>query len=97
MTQRDIVMAVSLLAAAIVPGCGMFDQKVVYKPYEKQVPIEVPCVVDKVDEPDWATKSMPHVDPSGTNIDVAVDKLAAERHQHVQYEQKLKAASDACR
>jgi hypothetical protein len=89
---------VVLLATILCAGCGMFEQKIEYKPYPVNVPIPVPCAAAIPPEPAWATKDMPRVDPkTGENIDVAVDRLTAEREQRIGYEKKLKAATDGCR
>jgi cell division protein FtsW (lipid II flippase) len=86
-----------LLGAILCAGCGMFEQRIEYKPYPVKVPIEVPCAADLPADPVWATKDMPRVDPkTGENLDVAVDKLTAERKQRIGHEAKLKEAVKGC-
>lgn len=83
------------LAALALVGCA--GTKVVYQPYEVRVPVAVPCAAPAPEAPDWATRGMPHVDPkTGTNLDIAVDKLVAEREQRRGYEDKLRAAVKGC-
>lgn len=87
------------LAGLAVAGCGLFKSAPIeYVPYEVKVAVPTPCAAAIPPAPDWATKNMPHVDPkTGEGIDVAVDKLTAEREQHLGYEKKLRAATDGCR
>lgn len=88
--------ALAVLTVAL-SGCGLFDRPVEYVPYEVKVKVEVPCAVKMPAEPDWATKNMPRVDPkTGENIDVAVDKLTAERKQREGFEKQVKEAVKGC-
>ena len=87
-----------MVAVAALPACSLFERKVEYVPVNVKVPIEVPCSADPGPEPQWATKSMPHVDPvTGENLDVAVKKQAVEIEQRKGFEEKLKAANAGCR
>lgn len=96
--EKLIVLLVILIGLAVLlAGCGMFEQRIEYKPFEVRVPIEVPCAAQIPAEPEWATKDMPHVDPkTGKNLDVAVDKLTAEREQRIGYEDQVKKAVKGC-
>lgn len=87
------------LMALTLAGCGLFKAKPVeYVPYEVKVPVPVPCAAEIPPEPAWATADMPRVDPvTGAGIDVATDKLLAERAQRMGYEAKLKAVTEGCR
>lgn len=92
--MRQAYLAIT--AFLVGPGCAA--PPVEYVPFRVEIPVEVPCAADIPPEPVWATKNMPRVDPkTGENLDVAVDKLLAERKQHKGYEAKLKAATDGCR
>lgn len=92
MVRLSAIVLLSTLA-----GCAWTDPKVVYQPFEVKVAVEVPCAAQSPPEPEWATKGMPRVDPvTGQNLDVAVDKLTAERHQRLGYEDQLKAAVRGC-
>lgn len=94
-------IVVALLIAMVVlalSGCGMFEQKIEYKPFEVKVPIPTPCAANLPAEPKWATDGgMPRVDgKTGEGIDVATDKLTAERKQRIAHEAKLKEAVKGC-
>lgn len=85
-----------LLILLLLLGCAA--PKTEYVPYQVPVPVAVPCAAAVPPEPEWATKDMPRVDPkTGDEIDVAVDKLVAERKQRQGYAAKLKAAIEGCR
>lgn len=94
-----LMLALFAVLVVLLPGCALFKSAPIeYVPYETKVPIPVPCVAAIPPEPDWAAKNMPHVDPkTGEGIDVATDKLTAERKQRIAYEKKLIAATDGCR
>lgn len=82
--------------AILLTGCGLFEKKIEYTPFEVKVPIEVPCAAAVPPEPTWAGNEIKErVTPE--NIDVATDKLMAERKQRIGYEKKLKAAVEGCR
>jgi hypothetical protein len=92
-------LLVTLIILLLATGCASFGERPVeYVPFEVKVVVETPCAANLPAEPAWATKGMPRVDPAtGANIDVAVDKLTAEREQRKGYEAKLKAAVEGCR
>lgn len=92
---RNLTLFAAVLAA--LSGCAMFEPKVEYVPYEVKVVVETPCAAQLPAEPEWKTKGMPRVDPvTGEGLDVAVDKLTAEREQRIGYEEKIKAAVKGC-
>lgn len=87
---------IALLVVLLLFGCAA--PRTEYVPYEVKVEIAVPCTVEDPAEPEWATRDMPRVDPkTGEGIDLAVDKLIAERLQYQGYAKKLKAANAGCR
>lgn len=86
-------MASVALAALAVSGCGAFERKVEYVPYNVPVPIEVPCAVQPVDEPKWATSTLQRSD----SLDDKAKALLEERVQRMGYEAKLKAAAEGCK
>lgn len=81
------------LACLVLAGCGLFEPKVEYVPYETRVPIPVPCAAALPPEPDWATQVLRKAD----SLDEKAKQLLAEREQRKGYEAKLIAATDGCR
>ncbi|MBO2926636.1 hypothetical protein J5H83_05335 [Pseudomonas otitidis] len=57
-----------------------------------EVPVAVPCRVEEVRAPSWATATLKAGDP----LEVKVRALLAERLQHQGYELELLAALKAC-
>lgn len=85
------------VASFALSACGS-QPRIEYVPFEVRVPVPVACAAEVPTEPSWAAEGMPRVDPvSGEGIDVATDKLLAERKQRQGYEKKLKAAVEGCR
>lgn len=96
--QQLIEYVLALLLILLLSGCGAFERKVEYVPYEVRVPVEVPCAAQIPPEPAWATENMPYVNPlTGEGLPEAVDKLIAELWQRRGYEAQLLAAVEGCR
>lgn len=57
-----------------------------------EVPVVVPCRVEEVAVPPWATATLKAGDP----LEVKVRALLAERRQRIGYERELVAAITAC-
>lgn len=62
-------------------------------PVELRVPIPVPCQAPPVETPRFATADLRPDD----GLQTKVRALLAERQQHLAYENRLRAALDACR
>lgn len=82
----------SLFLVLMLSGCGAFERKVEYVPYEVKVPVPVPCAVQVPSEPPWATQDLKRDD----DIDVKARALLVERRQRMSYEERLKAAIEGC-
>jgi hypothetical protein len=83
----------ALALASSLAGCGAFDRKVEYVPYETKVPVAVPCAAQVPAEPAWATSTLRKVD----TLDDKAKALLGELEQRKGYEEKLKATTAGCR
>ncbi|HBO3622064.1 hypothetical protein [Pseudomonas aeruginosa] len=57
-----------------------------------EVPVAVPCRVQSVEVPEWATAGL----RKGDDLQTKVRALLAERRQRIGYEAQLLAANRAC-
>jgi hypothetical protein len=80
-------------AALFLSGCGMFERKVEYVPYEVEVEVPVGCKVEQPAKPIFAGELLRKDD----DLDRKVKVLLAERQQHLGYEEKLETALASCR
>ena len=74
--------------AAVLAGCASSNPAVV----TVDVPVSTPCIIQKIDTPDFAVDSL----PVGSGIWAQMGALRADRLQREAYEQVLNAAIQEC-
>lgn len=76
--------------AVVLIGCS--NQKPDVRVLRIEVPILVPCKIQEVEVPPWATIGLKKTDP----LEVKVRALLAERRQRIGFERVLISAIRAC-
>ncbi|RPV98306.1 hypothetical protein [Pseudomonas aeruginosa] len=84
--------AVLMLVIVALAGCAG-RQEAEPRTVRVEVPVAVPCRVQSVEVPVWATAGL----RKGDDLQAKVRALLAERRQRIGYEAQLLAANQACK
>ncbi|EJA2569172.1 hypothetical protein ACK0NP_31005 [Pseudomonas aeruginosa] len=82
---------VLMLVVFALAGCAG-RQEAEPRTVRVEVPVAVPCRVEEVEVPAWATAGLKRSD----DIQTKIRALLAERRQRIGYEAQLLAANQAC-